>query len=136
MATTSDWEAITRLRYEYCYRMDSLDPDGFAALFTEDVEYDITTVASGRGRDGLRELIETLRGWEFDAMTHMPTNPIIDVEGDSATGRWYYIVVVAHGDGTTEFGQGDYDETYRRVDNGWRIDSIDATRRHTVELPP
>lgn len=134
MAATSDREAITRLRYEYCYRMDGLDPDGFAELFTEDVEYDITTVASGRGREGLRDLIETLRGWEFDAMAHTPTNPIIDVDGDEATGRWYYTVMVAHGDGTTEFGQGSYDETYRRVDGTWLIDTIDATRRHTVEL--
>jgi hypothetical protein len=135
MNSTSDREQLKELRYEYCYRMDNLEPDRFAALFTTDAEYDITDVATGRGREGLRDLIEHLRGWEFDSMAHMCTNPVIEVDGDEASGRWYYTVMVAHGDGTTELGQGSYDETYRRVDGEWLIDTTDVTRRQTVELP-
>jgi len=95
-------------------------------LFTADGTLALTR-GTFRGREEigsfLDELGETPNRWE----SHMSHNPIIDIDGDSATGRWCYEVPVVWEDGTAGWSQGMYDETYRRVD-----DERDARRRRRV----
>lgn len=129
-----DWLEICDLKYRYCYRLDSLDEDGFVKLFTPDASFDITTAASGRGHKELREFIRTIRDKKIDVLTHIPTNPRIDISETTATGKWYYLVLIGREDGSTELGQGYYNEEYRQVDSEWRIASVEAKRRYTMEL--
>jgi argininosuccinate lyase len=44
-----DRDAISRLKHQYCYTMDTQDTDAFVDLFTEDAEFDITHVMAGKG---------------------------------------------------------------------------------------
>lgn len=129
-----DRDAIARLKYEYCYSMDTQDADAFVDLFTADAEFDVTDVMAGSGHDDLAEFIATLQSWNTETMAHMVANPLIEITGDRATGTWYYVVFIEHEDGQLEFGQGRYDETYRRVDGEWRIETLDVTRRFTTEI--
>lgn len=129
-----DQDEIAQLKHQYCYTMDVQDAEGFTELFTTDAVFDITDVLAGQGRDELAEFIEILRGWNTNTMAHMVTNPVLEITGDEAAGTWYYLVLIEYPDGRTEFGQGRYDETYRRVDGEWKIATIDATRRLTREI--
>lgn len=127
-----DQHAIRRLKYEYCRSVDEQAADQFVQLFSENATLD-TPTTSARGRDELRAFIEELRDREIEAISHVPTNPIVDVDGDQAVGRWYYVVLISNEDGTTELGQGRYGDTYSKVDGEWLIDSTEARRRHTVQ---
>jgi hypothetical protein len=68
----------------------------------------------------------------------MVANPVIeggiDGDPDRASGTWYYLVVFEFPDGTVEFGQGRYDDAFRRVNGEWRIASVTATRQVGVPI--
>jgi hypothetical protein len=55
---------------------------------------------------------------------HAVTNPRILIEGDEATGTWYLLDCVTHGQDNPLKVLGVYDETYRRVDGTWRMSSM------------
>lgn len=129
-----DRTAIEELKHEYCYRLDSTDIDGFVDLFTEDARFDIAGIAEGEGHDQLREFITGIADRDLETLAHMVANPVLDIDGDTASGKWYYVVMIESGDGGVEWGQGRYDEEYRRVDGEWRISRITAARRHTVQV--
>lgn len=120
---------IERLKYEYCRCIDDGDVEAFPDLFTADATVDFATRDPYHGRAEIREFLETHDG-EADPMSHLAVNPVIDVDGDEATGRWYYLVFLGRDDGT-ELGQGVYHETYRREDDRWRIHSLRTERRFT-----
>lgn len=120
---------IERLKHEYCRCIDEGDIEKFADLFTDDATVDFATREPYHGRDEIRAFLETHDG-EADPMAHLATNPIIDVDGERATGQWYYLVFLGR-DGETELGQGVYHETYRREEDRWRIDSLRTERRFT-----
>jgi len=123
---------LERLKHEYCRCIDEGDVAGFVDLFTDEATVDFATREPYHGRDEIRGFLETHEG-EADRMAHMAVNPLIDVDGDSATGRWNYIVFLGRDDGT-ELGQGVYHETYRREPDRWRIHSLRTERgfTHTI----
>lgn len=130
----NDRDAIIRLKHEYCYHLDSRNSEEFVSLFTEDAEFDITTSASGQGHGDLQDFIQDVKRRDPPAMAHMPMNHLIDIDGDQATGMWYYLVLITRGSGTTELGQGVYEETYRRLESGWHIEKLDAERQFTIDV--
>lgn len=117
---------ICELRYEYCYRIDDRDWDGFAALFTEDAHLDFGPVGAFDGRDGVREFAEEVVGARHPFLAHMVHNPVIAVDGESANGRWYFEVPCTFEDGTGGWIQGLYHDEYRRVDGEWRLAEVVA----------
>lgn len=125
-------EAIKELKYEYIDALDAPDPDRFVGLFTEDATFEAGSYGTVTGRDGVREFVD-YRAADDRAYYHMATNPRIDVDGDEASAHWYYLVLKVADDGPTEWGQGTYEDEYRRVDGEWRIASLVARRNYTVE---
>jgi len=121
-----DQIAIRELRYEYCYRIDDRDWDGFAALFTEDSSLDFGPVGTYNGCDAVREFAKDVVGARHPFLAHMLHNPIIDIEGDSATGRWYFEVPCTFEDGEAGWIQGTYYDEYRRVDDEWLFSGVVA----------
>jgi uncharacterized protein (TIGR02246 family) len=124
----ADRRAIEELRAAYCYRLDDGDVDGWVELFTEDAVVDYVS------RDGVvtgREALRTLaREWLVKAAetrVHTVANPVVTVDGATATGRWYYRAVTLAPDGSGRHEQGRYDERYRRVDGEWRIARLATT---------
>jgi ketosteroid isomerase-like protein len=124
LARIEDRIAIAELRHEYCYRADDRDWDGFAALFTEDAHLDFGPVGTFDGRASVRRFAEEIVGSEHPFLVHMLHNPVIDVDGDTATGQWYVEVPCTFADGSAGWIQGRYDDTYRRVDGEWRFAEV------------
>jgi SnoaL-like domain len=88
LQTVEDVEAIKKLKYQYCaYCDDNYNADGIASLFTEDAIWDGGTFGRYEGREAIRGFFRSApRLLSFAA--HQVMNPIIDVQGDKATGNW------------------------------------------------
>ncbi|USZ73667.1 nuclear transport factor 2 family protein [Natronosalvus halobius] len=127
-----NWHRICQLKFRYCYSIDDKRCNDFVDLFTDDAIIDYATRETYRGRTEIQGFIET-HVTEFEQTTHTVLNPVIEIDGDSATGKWYGIVFL-QSDGTTRFGQVRYDETYRRGDDGWKFASLKTESRLYTEI--
>ncbi len=122
-------EDIKKLKAVYCGFCDAdYDPDGLAALFVEDGVWDGgPEFGRHEGREAIRTFFEGASGSIVFA-AHLVMNPIIDVDGDDARGKWRLIMpcTVLDDAGTPEarWLLSAYDETYRRVDGEWRFASL------------
>lgn len=127
-----DHYLLHRLKYQYCYCIDEKRSEEFVSLFTEDAVIDFATRKPYEGHADIRRFIEEHVG-ESDRMAHLAINPLIEVDGDTATGKWDYLVFLSSEDGT-EVGQGVYHEAYRHNGDDWRFTSIQTERRFTHEI--
>jgi len=131
-----DLRAIESLKYRYLRSLDTKDWTTFESTLTEDVtgNYGESLAFSNRN-----ELVGYMRENVGPAVIteHRVAHPEIEIDGDTARGRWYLQdrVIVA------EFsfmliGAAFYDDTYRRTADGWRISSTgyDRTYEATVGL--
>jgi hypothetical protein len=78
------------------------------------------------GQEGLDFFIDFVDE-RVEAGAHMIHNPIIDVNGDMATGRWYVDARESFGNGQTGLTTGEYHDTYQRVEGDWKFAKIEFT---------
>jgi hypothetical protein len=136
-----DIEAIKQLKARYFRMMDTKDWDGLAAVFTSDVEIDM----SGEGAavtHGVEDYLPFLRSNIEDVVTvHHGHMPEIELTSPStASGIWAMEDHLRWPDGApiaALHGFGHYHETYRKTAEGWRIASMRLTRlRRDIDFPP
>ncbi|MEO6600247.1 MAG: nuclear transport factor 2 family protein [Polyangiaceae bacterium] len=74
---------------------------------------------------GLENIMEGLRSAtaHIEYSTHVFSNPVLTLDGDSASGTWL-LSVVAKRNGNYHHGQAPEDVTYIRTPWGWRIQSV------------
>jgi hypothetical protein len=131
-------QAIEQLKALYCLYCDrGYQPDAIASLFTEDAVWD-GGADRGRyvGRAAIRAFFAEVSG-RFPFAAHLVTNPIIDVNGERATGLWRMLMPCTVRDSDREVSAiqvAEYDETYRYVDDRWLIERLSVKRRR-AELP-
>lgn len=124
-ARAADWTEIVHLKSSYLWCFDGPDLDALMELFTDDAVSDLGPYGKWTGLDELRagyESIITARDNHFPAL-HSVANPLIEVDGDEATGHWYQLVHMLNGtpDQPTLRLTALYHDRYRRVDGLWRI---------------
>lgn len=118
--------AITELRARYCYFADDGKWDSFVNLFTEDVHLEFGPIGVFDGRDEVYELTERVDE-QHPFLAHMVHNPLIEFEDDlTAQGRWYFEVPCTFQDGSAGWIQGTYWDEYKRVDDRWLFDAVEA----------
>ena len=127
-------QQIKQLKYEYCLHLDSGNVSDFVDLFTEDAYVEVPNYEPCRGVEDIREFIVDVSSRDIGHMSHMASNPIVDVDGDDGTGHWYYIVIIKDSDGQATLGQGRWKDQYRRIDGDWKIASLVATRQFTSRI--
>lgn len=131
-----DLRAIENLKYRYLRSLDTKDWTTFASTLTDDVT---GNYGEGLAFSDREELVGYMRANVGPAVIteHRVAHPEIEIDGDTAHGRWYLQdrVIVA------EFsfmliGAAFYDDTYRRTADGWRISSTgyDRTYEATIGL--
>ncbi len=85
-----DIEAIRQLKARYC---EICDDDHNTALitsiFTEDGTWEGKGIGKAEGHQEIRELFTTFQQ-AIKFSQHMVQNPIIEVDGNKATARWYF----------------------------------------------
>jgi ketosteroid isomerase-like protein len=122
MASVSeDRDEILQLMYRYNHSIDSGDADEWAGCFVEDAVFDGAGMVT-TGRDALRAFAEQVGG---RGKRHVLLNPLIDVDGDTAHGRAYVLLLDGPGIGAV----GGYDDEFTRTADGWRI----AKRSFTID---
>lgn len=120
-------EAIKQLKYRYCaYCDDHYNPSGIAALFTEDAIWEGESFGQHVGRAAIKAHFERVSG-EIVFAAHLALNPIIEVDGDTATGKWRLIMpatVITRGIKEARWLLGAYDDHYVRVDGVWMFQHL------------
>lgn len=126
-----DIEAIKALKARYCEYCDAnYDPDGIASLFVEDGVWDGGELGRAEGREKIRHFFR--RAPEaFPFAIHNVMNPIIEVEGDRATGRWYLLQPCTRRGEKDEamWLAGRYEDEYVRVGGQWRFKHVSFVTR-------
>jgi SnoaL-like domain len=96
------------------------DPDAVADMFVEDGIWDGSPNAGyAQGRAEIKALFERFRAVKF--IIHYLANPLIEVDGDRATGHWHALVTSTMPDDTSLWILGLYKEQYVRTSQGWKI---------------
>jgi len=112
---------IRQLRAAYAHYLDRGDWDGWAALFAPDAVVEFGSYPNLEGRDEIREFGETVVDDLFEYSMHTAQMPLLDVEGETATGLWYLLVYYQLPDGDPGWIYGTYEDEYRKVDGEWKF---------------
>ena len=121
-----DKDAIKEAVYEFFYRGDE-EGDWAGAIeqfATEDISFDAGEFGTADSKDAWQEWAETVWEETTAASWHMLHNPIIEVDGDEATGRWRIETPEVAIEGGAFWSQGIYEHEYRRVDGEWKCSSF------------
>ena len=125
-----DVEEIKRLKARYCAHCDNkygdYDPDSIVSLFTEDAVWEGGTLGRSEGKEEIRRrFVTALERIPFSL--HMVMNPIVEVDGDTATGTWYLLQACTFGEGNQAvWGSARYDDYFVRVNGEWKIKNLNV----------
>jgi hypothetical protein len=130
--TLEDIEAIKKLKATYCYLCDAGlgDPknrDELISHFTKDakVDFGLGPGSQFEGTEGLKTFFGGVVPAAVSFCIHMVHNPIIEVNGDRATGKWYYEAPTTDtATGKAQWMVGIYHEEYVREKGEWKFASI------------
>jgi ketosteroid isomerase-like protein len=117
-----DIEALKLLKGRYArYCDEGYDAERLAPLFAEDAVWDGGVLGRFEGREGIRAFFEGASEVMPFAIHHV-TNPVLEINGDRATGHWYLWQPCVHAAGEQALWMaGRYDDEYRREDGDWRF---------------
>jgi hypothetical protein len=126
-----DIESIRKLKSLYCYLVDAAVAgdlqkwDEFMTHFVEDAWIDFEGFGRHEGKEAVSSFYRDLVGSAFSYSAHMVSNPLIEVGGRSATGRWYvHVPFTLRPRDEAGWLQGKYVEEYTKVDDQWKWKSI------------
>jgi ketosteroid isomerase-like protein len=116
-----DVNAIRNLKAQYAaYCDDNYNPDGIAALFTEDAVWESKGLGRFEGREAIRDFF---RGASelFSFAIHYSLNGQIDVTGDTASAQWYLFMPCTLGaDNRAMWRAGIDNEAYIKIHGEWK----------------
>lgn len=116
-----DIEEIRQLKARYAaFCDDHFDADGIASLFVEEGIWE----GAGQhlaGREAIRRFWQPI---DPPFASHLLTNPVITVDGDTANGKWWLIgpmTRLEEGRQVACWQLATYDDDYIRTAEGWRF---------------
>ena len=127
-----DIEAICRLKAQYCAGCDDdHNSETLCALFVEDGVWDWEGAAYCDGVGQIKEFMDNLRAsGRIKVSAHMVTNPQIDVDGDTATGHWRFIMLYTANEPNAPDGVqfhriiGYYQDDFVKRDGKWYFQTL------------
>jgi hypothetical protein len=113
-----DIEDIKQLKARYAAACDDdYNPDKLAPLFTENAIWDGSILGYAEGREAIHGFFSASSTLVPFAV-HQISNPLIEIDGDSATGQWYLWQPMVFQDAALWLSA-TYADTYVRVDGQW-----------------
>ncbi len=131
---------IIQLKAKYCDAADvgwdrpKPDAEGVSSLFVEDGSWEAGGDFGGaKSRSAIKELFSSMNN-AFGI--HYTANPIITVNGDTATGKWQFLCpTLVTEDNVPLWIGGVYNDEFVRTADGWRFKSIKVTIVFTSNNP-
>ena len=120
-----DIENIKQLKARYCAFCDeNYNSQGITSLFTDDGVWDGGNLGRAEGHAEIAKFFERAPS-AFSFAIHNVMNPIIEVDGDRATGHWYLLQPLTRRSRTGEEGAmwlaGRYEDEYVRIGGEWKF---------------
>ncbi len=125
-----DIEEIKKLKARYCAACDDAhNPEALGPLFAPDAVWEASGVGRAEGRDAIKALLGGIgRSGTIRNSGHHAINPIIDVDGDLASGHWRLIMLYTgyRRDGSPQYRRiiGWYREQYVRIEDRWHFQHL------------
>lgn len=119
-----DIEEIKKLKSRYVYCLDERDWDGVLDYFTDDAKVDFGAFGKYEGKKELVKFFKETFPPVTSFTVHMTQDPIIEIDGDKAKGRWYMheSFTLAEKD-SAAWGAVRYDEEFVREKGKWKCKS-------------
>lgn len=129
-----DIEAIKQLKARYCHICDDThNPDTIASVFAEDGIWESEDFGKAQGHKDIRELFSGFRKL-FTFSQHNITNPVIEVNGDRATGIWYIMGPWTLTENNKEIWMAArYDDDYVKIDGEWKYQHLRVDLRMNLD---
>ena len=121
----ADVEEIKQLKARYAAACDDdYDAETLAELFTEDAVWDGGPMGYAETRQGIREFFQNASKVVAFAV-HGVSNPLIEIDGDRATGHWYlHQPMTLRGTDACFWFCAQYFDVYRRTPQGWKFQCV------------
>ncbi len=122
IARIEDLEAIKQLKARYCEICDDgHDPDRITSVFSEDAIWEGRGIGRAEGHAAIRELFENFQKM-ISFSEHMVMNPVIEIDGDSAKGTWYFFGPFTFTENNqAKWQAARYVEDYVKLAGEWKI---------------
>ncbi len=129
-----DIEAIKQLKARYCDICDDThNPDRIASVFAADGIWEGGDFGQAQGHEAIQELFLGFRNM-FTFSQHNISNPIIEIDGNRATGIWYIMGPWTLTEDNKEIWMAArYDDDYVKVDGEWKYQHLRVTLRMTAD---
>ena len=86
----SDKEEIRSLVEKYADAVNRVDKEDWSSTWCEDSEWDLSSMPAVKGKDAIVELwVNAMAGFPY--VDQLIQNGTTEVDGDTATGRWYIV---------------------------------------------
>jgi len=90
-----DFEAIRQLKAQYCAACDdNHNPTRLGPLFAPDATWEASVTGRAEGRENIQSLLGSVgTSGRIRNSAHHAINPIIELDGDRASGHWRLIML-------------------------------------------
>jgi len=129
-----DIEAIKQLKARYSHICDDdHNPDQIASVFAEDGVWESADFGQARGHEEIKKLFSGFKEM-FTFSQHNMMNPVIEINGNTATGIWYIM-----GPWTLREGEKEnwmalrYDDDYIKINGEWKYQHLRVVLRMTAD---
>jgi ketosteroid isomerase-like protein len=121
----ADIEEIKQLKARYAAACDDdYQADALAEMFTEDAIWDGGFMGYAKSKDAIRNFFANASNIVGFAV-HGIGNPLIEIDGDHATGRWYLHQPMTMKDSDQCFWFcAQYNDVYQRTPDGWKFEHV------------
>jgi ketosteroid isomerase-like protein len=123
-----DIEAIKQEKSRYVYCIDVRDWDGVLDHYTEDAKVDFGDLGKYEGRKEMTKFFKEDYPPIIAFTVHMTQDPIVQVNGDTAKGKWYMHEALTFAkSGRPSWGAARYDDEFVKKNGRWRCNRSNIT---------
>ena len=125
--TLEDIEAIRHLKGQFAYLADTKNSSEFMKLVADGAVWEFGPLGHYEGKEEILRFTKDITLDTHSFMLHHFYNVSIKVNGDTATGIWYFLVPATNSkEERAEWLGGMYNETYIRVNGEWKFKEVVA----------
>lgn len=122
-----DIEAIKRLKGKYGYFVDTRNWQEFMNLIMDDAIWDFGSLGLYKGKEEILRFTRDIILDTYSFMMHNFFNIFVEVQGNKATGEWYFLVPATNDkEKRAEWLAGKYEEEYVKVNGAWKFKKVTA----------